>query len=326
MPPPVTDQLEERRKRREARQRGRNGNGGSGLGQTPHAARDLLNGLITGGEDGHEQPPHEHALDLDSATASRDTRAREAQTASRAETVHDLVRRVQDSTAAGIGDASVTAPRRALSTVDLPPGATRRPRRTRPLINRVRVARARSAIAAKRPGRAVWTRTAAAAIAVLSVVAVSLLGTRGSPRQPHSSTSNAALTADQKTPLSGALRPTIEAIAVQLRALARAVPTAPAPRKLPRRHAAQHAHTASQRHTTAVSATAAVAAGAGAHTQSNPAVGPAPETQTSSSTPANTTSHTTAGSQTPATNSGQHAGPTNSNPLGGIGSCVSGCT
>jgi len=230
-------------------------------------------------------------------------------------------------------------PQRGLSSVDLPPGVATRPRRTLPLLNRVRIKRTSLATTAKPTLRRGATRAtvAAAGIAILAAVAVTALGGQSAPRRLEGSTSNAAVTADQTDPLGDVLRPAIAAISTDLDALARAVPSVPStshpPRSLSRSHSSQQHHGAIRTHTTAVGGSnpatesrVAIDPGAQTQIQSSPTVGPAPETQKVPSTAANTTSHTTAGSQTPATNGSQPAGATQSSPLGGLGSCVSGCT
>lgn len=123
------------------------------------------------------------------------------------------MRRVQQGTAARIGEGSATAPSRAVSTVDLPPGAALL-RRTPRLLTRVRGNRTSSITAPKWSVRR-WAATitaAGAGVAILLTVALTTLGGRSSSRFSRISTSNVALIANRDNPLNGILRPEIAAI------------------------------------------------------------------------------------------------------------------
>jgi hypothetical protein len=335
MPPPV-DQLEERRKQRGERDRAARSNDAAGRVQTAEAARDLFTGLIAGEE--HEaQQPYERVGDPVDQRASTEVPTREHDAeGDHGETVQDLVRRVQKHTAAAMQEASSIAPRRAPSTVDLPIDAAGTKRKHRPLRQKVRTRRP-SAVAGPRPRVPRWAVTvpvAAAGIALLVVLAINALG--GGDRGPaHTSSSSASLTAQERNPLGDAFNLTLATVAPDLDAIARSVPPA---RRVGhrRRQAARHqvkraGHSSSQQHPMAVSQPTPVresTTGGATATGTGSDAGPASETHsyTPSSAPASSTSHTSAGSQTPATSSRQPAGPTGSDPLGGIGSCVSGCT
>jgi hypothetical protein len=174
MSPPVTD-LEERRKQREAREAAAPAERNAAQGQTARAARDLLNGLIAGGE----QPQEERGSDLESETTlvNKGARQRDPET-SYGEAVHELVRRVQQHTAASMRDASADAPRRAPSTADLPPDAAVPRRRIRQARNDVSDEPASSPARSSRTIHrwVVGATTAAAGIALLLVAAVTTLG------------------------------------------------------------------------------------------------------------------------------------------------------
>jgi hypothetical protein len=179
---------------------------------------------------------------------------------------------------------------------------------------------------------------------LLAAIAAAAILANSSPTSPRPGrNANAAIGATRaahaNNPLGGAFGATIATIAPELHALARVVlaarPSSPGQRKPPDHHVSRAGPRRNQQHPTAVSqprpsteTSTVVAPAARAHTESAPAITPTPETHsyTPPTTGTSSTSHTSAGSQTPATSSSQPAGPTSSDPLGGIGSCVSGCT
>jgi hypothetical protein len=141
--------------------------------------------------------------------------------------------------------------------------------------------------------------------------------------RPQISTSHAALFVGPSNWTGDALSTTIAAVTSEFHALARAVPPAHRashpPHKPRRHHASRHTRVPVQRHARVVSEQSNAA-------QAPPASTPTPQTQSytpPATSAASSTSHTSTGSQT---SSSQPAGPTRSSPLGGIGSCVSGCT
>lgn len=323
MSPPVTDQLEERRKQRQARA-AVGAEGTAARPQTPDAARDLLNGLITG-SDTDEPAPSDGATDPGTSARSVPARAGEHEAElTHGEDVQDLVRRVQQDAAERSREAAAAAPRRAPSTVDLPPSGGGRRRRIH------RSAQDVTATSISWPERRVrrWVVAAivgAAATAILLDLALHELGGGTTPTPVRLSTSGAALSTAQHNQLGDALSATIGAIAPELRALAGAVPAAKrgpqGQNRRTQRHVNRHVARPAQHHSAAVSdQTNAVK-------QSPPAPSaPAPRTYTPDSATSSSASHTSASPQTPATSRSQPAGPTNSDPLGGLGSCVSGCT
>lgn len=169
----------------------------------------------------------------------------------------------------------------------------------------------------------------AAAMAALTLtaggtaIAINAATTSTPHARPQISTSNAPLIAGQSNRASATLSATIAAVTSELHALARGVPPAhrtPRPRPKPRRHdASRHLRVPAQQQPTAVSERSTAP-------QTAPATTTAPQTHSYTPPPTSATSsssHTSTGSQT---SSSPPAGPTRSSPLGGIGSCVSGCT
>lgn len=148
--------------------------------------------------------------------------------------------------------------------------------------------------------------------------------TTGTPHARRQiSRSNALLKAAGNNPPADALRATIATVTSELHALARAVPPehrkSHSPRRSRRHRASRHPRVPVQQHPRAVSEQNTAA-------QISPAITPAPQTHSYKPPPMSapsSTSHTSTGSHT---SSSQPAGPTRSSPLGGIGSCVSGCT
>jgi hypothetical protein len=307
MSPPVTDQLEERRKQRQARAAAH-----AKRPQIPDAARDLLTGLITG-SDTEPPAPGEDAPHADANAETANTRGGHDTRSGGAENVQDLVRRVQQSTAAAAREAASAAPRRAPSTVDLPPAAAMR--------RLTRRAPKHETLSVERHAHR-WILATAAAAAVLLLVALNGLGGRTAPTRAGISASTAALTTERTNPLADAFSATIASLVPKLRTLAGAVRS---PRRRSqlrqqrtRRKVKLHVRAATQEHPTAASDQRTT-------TQQSPAsTGPAPPSRTDTA-PSTTTRHTSTATQTPASNS-QPAGPTGSGPLGGLGSCVSGCT
>lgn len=197
-------------------------------------------------------------------------------------------------------------------TVPAAPSSRSRLRRTGPLsLPRGRLARPAAVVAA-------LTLTVGGA-----AIAINAVTTSRPHARPQISTSDAPLIAGQGNRASETLSATIAAVTSELHSLAGAAPPAHRashrPSK-PRRHHSRHVRVPVQQHPTAVSERSTTAA------QTTPASTPTPQTPSYTPPPpsaANSTSHTSTGSQN---SSSQPAGPTRSSPLGGIGSCVSGCT
>jgi hypothetical protein len=336
MPPPV-DQLQERRKQRGERDRAARADDAAGRVHTAEAARDLFTGLIAG-EEHQAQEPYERLADPVDQRAPTGVPAREHDAeGGHGESVQDLVRRVREHTATAMQEASSIAPRRAPSTVDLPIDAAGAKRRQRPLRTTIdsRWARAVEGPKPRIPRWAVTPPVAAAGLALLLVLSINALGGGRVGGPAHASSSIASLTPQEKNPLGDAFNLTLATVAPDLDAIARSVAPgrrAGHQRRQPARHQVNRSRQSSiQKHPMAVShpspASQSASAGAGG-SGTGTGGSPASETHsyTPSSSPASSTRHTSAGSQTPATSSRQPAGPTGSDPLGGIGSCVSGCT
>ena len=213
------------------------------------------------------------------------------------------------------------APAIASATASVPPGE--------PTVSPVTSSRSRLRRSGPRSlplGRVARPAAAIAALAFTAggtAIAINAATTSVPRARPEMSTSNAARAAGENNPLGDALSATIAVVAPELHALARAVSPAHRashPSRKPRsHHTSRHLRVSRQQHP------AAPAERSTTTVQTTPARTPAPQTQSYTPPPtsaASSTSHTSTGSQT---NSRQPAGPTRSSPLGGIGSCVSGC-
>ena len=203
-----------------------------------------------------EPAPSEGAPEPGASARSVQVRAdeQEAQSA-HGEDVQDLVRRVQQGAAERSREAATAAPRRAPSTVDLPPSGAGRRRRIR------RAAQDVTVTSVRWPERRLRRRVAAvivvpAATAILLHLALNELGGT-TPTPVRISTSSAALSTAQHNRLGDALSATIGAIAPELRALAGAVPAArrgpPGQNRRTRRHVGRHVARPAQDHSVAAS-------------------------------------------------------------------------
>ena len=286
-------------------------------------------------------------------TTPHDTRALPAILEQPQATAEDILRGLQADrqvaqenpanhrTAAGTGDTSTTIPRRG--TADLPPGAAGPPRRALRQREHTDSQRSSSPAAAN---RITHRRAAAAAVTVLgiAVLLVATLGGHSTPRSPDRSKATTATAGAHTTSIGTTLSATIGTIPLELHGLAYTLRPASRStqtrRKPARSHHRRHAHPPQpHRHTGA-----AVPVRIVGHSSPSPsaapqqqASSPAPAT-TSTYTPASTasgTSHTStpsqtstpsSSSQTSAPSTSRPAVPTNSDPLGGIGSCVKGCS
>ena len=259
-----------------------------------------------------DAPGQESDEDFDRWVAHRAPRpgtAPSASTSSTARLANDVQKRPS-------GGASTSASARA----DVPPGEPTVPAVTSPR------SRLRRSVPLFVPlGRLARPAAAMAALTLTAggtAIAINAATTSTPHARPHISTSRAPLIAGQSNRAGATLSATIAAVTSELHALARAVPPAHRTSHRPRRPRRDHAsrHLRIQQHSPAVSERSTTAA------QTTPASTPAPQTPSYTPPPtssASSTSHTSTGSQT---SSSQPAGPTRSSPLGGIGSCVSGCT
>jgi hypothetical protein len=316
------NELEERRQRR--RQRRNAAQPGETKpprsANTAPEARDLLRDLITNGsppDEGAKAPLHAGSLRATdgSGNGSVATEGKRQPAARRnGEGVDELVRRVQAGAHAATDEAE-RGPRRGrpIGTADLSAdAATRNPARRR--AGRRAVKATLRAVEAKQ--RAPWA--AAAAIVLIGGVVLALSLDSAGGRRP-ATTASAPIFATAAGPAS-AMRTTISTVDRELEALAHR----PTDQVHPGRRVIKRARVRPrQRHTRTTQATSA--------TQTQPvhvASPPANTTQTPTSTqqPPASPGRPSAGGASSSSGSAQPAGPTNASPLGGLGSCVSGCT
>jgi hypothetical protein len=322
------DELKERRRARESRPRSKR----DAPPRIPSAepARDLLGGLITNGSPvGDEDRPAgaQDAADgvpapAREATSESDSPGRRAEAAAQVggEKIDELIRRVKEGTPAETDVATTIQQRRPKGTADLPPSSAARRAHRRPRPS----PRPRRHAARPRTTRLLGI-VATVVVAGTAVLAVALNG--GSSRlSPARSDSAATSTAGSVGPFGGALSSTIAALGPELRPfLQRAVSTERTSRS--RRTTARRRPTRShttikhrvQRHprqpTRAVASSSPSTTATTVQTQTYAPASPVTSTPSQSSAPA---THST-------TSSTHSSGPTGSNPLGGIGSCVTGC-
>jgi hypothetical protein len=327
---PITDdeQVDELKERRRARE-SRPGSKRETAVRIPSAepARDLLGGLITTGapENGEESSASaHHAAPAPAPEALSESDAREEEAGSTGpvggEKIDELIRRVKEGTPADADVATTIQQRRPKGTADLPPSpaarrAHRRPRST---------ARSRRHAARPRTTRLLGI-VATVVVAGSAVLVVALNGSSGR-LSPARSDSSPTSSAGPFATFGGALRSTIAALGPELRPLAQRVVSTERTsrsRRTTARRRPTRSHTTIkhrvQRHprqpTRAVASSSPSTTATTVQTQTYAPASPVTSTPSQSSAPA---THSTTSSTHP-------SGPTGSNPLGGIGSCVTGC-
>ncbi len=314
------NELEERRRRRKERNAAQPGpEKPPRSANTALEARDLLRDLITNGSAPDETvAPPVHAGSVRATDGGNDSIATESkrQPAARrnAEGVDELVRRVQAGAQAAAEDADRATRRgRPIGTADLSAdAASRNPARSR--AGRRAVEATLHAVAASR--RVSWA-AATAVVLVAGVVLALSLGSAGARRIATSQTPPSLTTAAGPT---FAVQTTISRVDGELEALThRAIDQV---RSHPRviKHARVRSHRSYARATQATSGTQSQAV----HVTSPPTT--SSQTPTSTQQPSASSGRSSAGGATSNSGSAKPAGPTNASPLGGIGSCVSGCT
>ena len=179
---------------------------------------------------------------------------------------------------------------------------------------------ARPSVASARPSLARRPRVVVPAVAAAVLVAVVLgvsSGGSGAVRDPRTATASQTNAFDLTAVLGQALR----GVSSELGSLARAVPST--------RHkplSTDHVGSGHARRRTQVTRSAPRASRSTAAAQRSATASPTPENQ-NYTRPSTASPSTTSAQQHAATsNSGSSAGPTNQGPLGGIGSCVQGCS
>ena len=312
------NELEERRRRREQRKaaqpapdKPRRSAG------TAAQARDLLRDLITNGSPPDETvaaPTYEGSVRAtDGGSGSVATEEKRPVARRNAEGVDELVRRVQAGAQTAADEADRATRRgRPIGTADLSAdAATRNPARSG--AGRRAVAATLRAVGAKR--RVSW----AVATATVLIAGVVLAVTLGGGRRIATSQSPPSLAAAGGP--ATVLQTTISSLDRELEALThRAIDQAHS-----RPRVIKHARRAQSRrsHPRATYATSATRSQA-VHVASPPSN--TSQTPTSTQQPPASSGGSSAGGASSSSGSAKPAGPTNASPLGGIGSCVSGCT
>ena len=231
-----------------------------------------------------------------------------------AEGVDELVRRVQAGAQTAADEADrATRRARPIGTADLSAdAATRNPARSR--AGRRAVEATLRAVEAKR--RVSWA--AATAIVLIAGVVLALsLGSAGGRRTATTQSPPSLATAAGP---AFAMQTTISRVDRELEALThRAIDQVH-----PGRRVIKHARVQSRRpHARTTQATSATQSQA-VHVTSPPTN--TSQTPTSTQQPSASSGRSSAGGASSSSGSAHPAGPTNASPLGGIGSCVSGCT
>jgi hypothetical protein len=326
------NELEARRQRRRGRQAPSIGDANTPRGSKPaEEARDLLRDLITNGPPQGQDAPI--ASDVAGVTGSQKTREHltsgasateqpEPETHREGERVDALVRRVQASAQTVAADAApANRKRRPTATADLSADAALRSRP--PRRSRRRSIQAASHATRWKLRHPKWL--AAVTVLAAGVVLVTSLdgvGGRHAAASRHGSSSSTQLDVASPAQFGRALRGSVAVIDRDLRAAARVA----AARVRPALRAAKHTrrrsrpHAANVRHRTPArgSQSASVASPSTTSSQS--------QTYKPAQTPVTNAGQSSATAQPSSASSSQPAGPTDSGPLGGIGSCVKGCT
>jgi hypothetical protein len=315
------NELEERRQRRQQRNAAR-----SGPAKPPRSAitapeaRDLLRDLITEGSRldeggaGHSDIGSLRATE-DSRNGSIGTESKHQPSARRnGEGVDDLVRRVQAGTQTAAAEAEhATRRARPIGTADLSAdAATQNPARRR--AGRNGVADPLHRVESNR--RAAW----AAAAAIVLIVGVAFALSLDSAGERRTATTHSAPILATVAGLASAVRVTTSTVDRELEAL-----THQADGQVhPRRRATKRPRVRPQKHHARTARATSATQSQPVHVTSTPAT----SSQTATSTQQSNASsgRSTAGGASSSSGSAQPAGPTNASPLGGIGSCVRGCS
>ena len=336
--PPITDEqtdeLKARRQRREAGQAPPAVNGSTPAGgQSAGAARDLLRGLITDGTRRDEEASAATDPGSESKPAAPANPEREDRIASESaprapregEAIDELIRRVKDSAAGAAVEASSTLQqRRPKGTADLVrDAATSRAAARR----RAPETELRSTDVAPTPKKHRRVLAATVLLGGVAILLITLAGTGGkrAPRRDDSSMRSSRLAAARSSKFGGALQVTIAVIAPELQAVARRA-TSSARAVSTRQGAKRRAIRSRARRARSKHRAPAVHRRAVANSPPPPTTVAGTQNNAPAPTRASTPSQTSATSQPSATSSSRPAGPTNPGPLGGIGSCVHGCT
>lgn len=314
------NELEERRRRRQQRNAAQPGEAKPPRSaNTAAQARDLLRDLITNGSPPDETaaaPRHAGSVKAtDGGNGSIPTEGKRQAAARRnAEGVDELVRRVQAGTqAAADEDDRATRRGRPIGTADLSAdAATRNPARSR--AGRRAVEATLRAVAAKR--RVSWT-AATATVLIAGVVLALLLGSTGGRRTATTQSPPSLATAAGP---AFAMQTTISRVDRELEALThRAIDQIHSGRRV-----IKHARVQSRRSHARATQTASATRGQAVHVASPPSN--TSQTPTSTQQPSASSGRSSARGTSSSSGSAHPAGPTNASPLGGLGSCVSGCT
>ena len=315
------NELEERRRRRQERNAAQPGpEKPPRSANTALEARDLLRDLITNGSrarrNGCGLLYTQEASERRTAGTVRSRRRANANPplVRNAEGVDELVRRVQAGAQAAADEADRATRRgRPIGTADLSAdAATRNPARSR--AGRRAVEATLRAVAAKR--RVSWA-AATATVLIAGVVLALSLGSAGGRRIATTQSPPSLATAAGP---AFAMQTTISRVDRELEALThRAIDQVHSGRRV-----IKHARVQSRRsHARATQATSATQSQA-VHVASPPSN--TSQTPTSTQQPSASSGRSSAGGASSSSGSAHPAGPTNASPLGGLGSCVSGCT
>jgi hypothetical protein len=315
-----TNELEERRRRRQERNAAQPGKAKPPRSaNTAPEARDLLRDLITNGSpagEGATAPiPGGSVRATDGGNGSIATEGKRQPAARRnTEGVDELVRRVQAGAQAAAAEADRATRRdRPIGTADLAPDAAgQNPARRR--AGRRAIEATSRAVASK---RAVSWTAATATVLIAGLVLALSLDSAGGRRAATNQSAPSFATASGP---ASAWRTTISKLDRKLVTLThRAINQVhPAPRVI--KHARVQSRRSHARATQVTSATQSQAV----HVTSPPST--TSQTPTSTQQPSASSGRSSAGGASSTSGSAHPAGPTNASPLGGLGSCVSGCT
>jgi len=313
------NELEERRRRRQQRNAAQPGEAKPPRGaNTAAQARDLLRDLITNGSPPDETvaaPTNKGSVRAtDGGNGSIATEEKRPVARRNAEGVDDLVRRVQAGAQTAADEADRATRRgRPIGTADLSADAATRH------LGRARAGRRAGeatfhAVAANR--RVSWAAATATVLIAGVVLAVSL-GSAGGRRIATTQSPPSLATA---AGLATAMQTTISSLDRGLEALTHRAIDQVHSRASVIKHARVQSHRSHAGATQATSATQSQAV----HVASPPPN--TSQTPTSTQLPSAGSGRSSAGGASSSSGGSKPAGPTNASPLGGIGSCVSGCT
>lgn len=312
------NELEERRRRRQQRNAAQAGpEKPPRSANTAAQARDLLRDLITNGSPPDETvaaPIHPGSVrPTDGGNGSSATQGKRQPAARRnAEGVDELVRRVQAGAQTAAEEAERATRRgRPIGTADLAAdAATQNPARRR--------AGRRAAEAAPRrveaTRRTLWAAAAAIVLIAGVPLALSLDSTGGRWMATTHSTPVLA------TGPASAMRITVSTVERELNSFTHRMANEVHPGRRVIKHARVRPTRRQARTTQATSTTQSQSV----HVTSPPTT--SSQTPTSTQQPSANSGRSSAGGASSSSGSAQPAGPINTSPLGGLGSCVSGCT